>query len=286
MRRGFLMASVVVLGWTCSRGPVVASAPPMMGPEVVARWDGGVITQQEVLEAAQRLPTALRDQYTTPNGRKQFIQAVLSKRLLREEARRRGLVDSPEVRAQVEELEERLAIQALLAEAARTAPTTSESELKAYFEAHKADFRSPTRVRISRVLLRGDASDKSLRARAESIRQRAVKGESFARLATLGAGPEATAGGDLGWISEISDDETKAALALKAGEVSAVLTVPSGVAVLRATERQESRDAAFEEVRQLVVGRYAPVQQRKVFDDLVRQLEERAQVQFNTAASP
>lgn len=285
MRRGFLIPSVVLLSLACAKQTPSAAAEPM-APDVVARWDGGVITQQEVLEAAQRLPTALRDQYTTPNGRKQFVQAVLSKRLLREEARRRGLTEAPEVRAQVEELEERLAIQALLAEAARTAPMTSESELKAYFEAHKPEFRSPTRVRISRVLLRGDSADKTLRARAESIRQRALKGEAFAKLATLGSGPEATAGGDVGWISEISDDETKAALGLKAGEVSAVLAVSSGVAVLKATERQEARDATFEEVRQLVVGRYAPVQQRKVFDDLVRQLEERAQVQFNTAASP
>ncbi|MDP1917776.1 MAG: peptidylprolyl isomerase [Myxococcales bacterium] len=238
-------------------------------------------------EASQKLPTALRDQFQTPNGQLEFVQAVLAKRLLRAEAERRGITRSPDIVQQVRELEERLAIQALLADAQRVQGPPSEPELRAYFDARKAEFRQPTRVRVSRVLLRGRADDRGLRAKLEAIRQRALTRDPVSKLASLGEGPEVSQGGDIGWVTETVDEETTAALALKkAGDVSPIVSVASGLAILIATAREEAHEASFEEVRQVVVGRYAPVQQRRAFDDLVKRLKEDVQAQVNTAAFP
>lgn len=283
-----MRAWIGILMVGCSSPPTPASTRPLVpSTSIAAWWDGGSISVEEVREASLRLPTALRDQFQTPNGQQEFVQAVLAKRLLHAEAERRGITRSPEVVQQVRELEERLAIQALLADAQRLQSAPSEPELRAYFEARKAEFRQPARVRVSRVLLRGRGDDKALRAKLEAIRQRAMKPEAVSKLATLGEGPEAIQGGDIGWVVEATDEETTAALALKkAGDVSPVVTAGGGLAVLVATEREEAHDATFEEVRQVVVGRYAPVQQRRAFDELVKRLKNDVQAQVNTAAFP
>lgn len=175
----------------------------------------------------------------------------------------------------------------MLAQAGQARSGPTEDELRAYFEAHRAEFRQPARVRVSRVLLRGRADDKALKARAESIRLRAMKKEPLTKLVPLGEGPEVTQGGDIGWVAEAVDDETTAALVLKKpGDVTPVVAVASGVAVLVATARDEAREATYEEVRATVVGRYAPVLQRRVFDELVKQLKTDTQAQVNSAALP
>lgn len=285
--RGTSMGALLLVGACSSANTPPKATPVAPALTVAAWWDGGSISVEEVREASQRLPTALRDQFQTPNGQQEFVQAVLAKRLLRAEAERRGITRSPEIVQQVRELEERLAIQALLTDAQQLQGAPSEPELRAYFEARKSEFRQPSRVRVSRVLLRGRGDDKALRARLEVIRQRAIKREPVSKLASLGEGPEAGQGGDIGWVVEATDEETTAALALKkAGDVSPIVSAGGGLAVLVATEREEAHDATFEEVRQVVVGRYAPVQQRRAFDELVKRLKNDVQVQVNTAAFP
>ncbi|MBL8921005.1 MAG: peptidyl-prolyl cis-trans isomerase [Myxococcaceae bacterium] len=272
---------------SCAQGssPSAASAP--ISPSVAARWDGGVITTDEVRLAAQRLPTALREQFQTDNGQREFVQALLAKRLLHDEARRRGFTQTAEVKEQLRELEERLAIQALLEDATKAKGPPREDELKAYFEAHRSEFRTPVRVRVARLLVRGRPEDKALKQRAEALRARVVaKKEPMSKLAALGEGPEAATGGDVGWVTEASDEETTAALALKTGEASPVVRTPSGLAVLVATQREEAREATYDETRQAILNRYGPVQQRKVFDELVQRLKTQAQVQVNPAAFP
>lgn len=268
----WIWLGALVVGGACS-SPISPVKPASTAPpsSLAAWWDGGSISVEEVREASQKLPTALRDQFQTPNGQQEFVQAVLAKRLLRAEAERRGITRAPEIVQQVRELEERLAIQALLTDAQRLQGPPSEAELRAYFEARKAEFRQPARVRASRVLLRGRADDKALRSKLEAIRQRAIKREPFSKLATLGEGPEAGQGGDIGWVVDATDEETAAALALKkAGDVSPIVAAGGGLAFLVAAEREDAHDATFEEAKQVVIGRYAPVQQRRAFDELVK----------------
>ncbi len=247
--------------------------------DAIAWWDGGAVTAVEVRQEAQRLPVALRDQFLTENGQRELLHSVVSKRLLAQEARRRGLDRSEDVRRQVQELEERLAVQALLAANERALPQVTDDELKAYFEQHQAEFRQPTKVRIGRVLVHG--SDAKAKARIAALRARLLKREPLDKVAAAGDGPEKDVGGVVGWVTEATDDETRAALALsKVGEVSPVVAKDGALSVLTCLERVEAKDATLAEVRGQVEGRLGPVRQRKAFDALVSQLKAQAQVSF------
>ncbi|PZR05793.1 MAG: hypothetical protein DI536_31575 [Archangium gephyra] len=273
---------------SCDRATVSTQADAAVAApsSAVATWANEAITDDEVREAVGRLPIALRDRYDTPEGRRDFIDALISQRLLRNEAQRLNLHTRPDIQKQVRELEERLTTRALLDEAEKNLGPVSEAELKTYFERHADEFRSPLRVRITRVLATGP-KNAATKKRAEAVRAKLLKTRDIAAIARTGDGPERLRDGDLGWISAASDDETTAAMNLPAvGSVSEVIPVPTGFSVLVATGREEPRVPPFEEVRGQINARVVSGRQRQAFDKLVTDLRAKANVKINAGAMP
>jgi peptidyl-prolyl cis-trans isomerase C len=261
--------------------------------QVLARFSGGVITAEELTREAQRLPPELREQFETAAGRREFLQAMVDKRLLLQEARRRGLHEAPEVRRQVQELEDRLAMQALLAEEERATGPASEAEVRAFYEARKAEFAEPERVRVGRLLAAlkpgaGAGERAKARQRAEAWAAKLRRGEPLEKVATEGDGPERTQRGELGLFARgefPAKELEEAAFSLrKAGEVSAVLSAPEGASVLVLLERRPGRIPSLEEVRPLVEGRMAPGFKRKGFDELLRRLRGASSVELDVVS--
>jgi peptidyl-prolyl cis-trans isomerase C len=257
---------------------------------VVGQFAGGeVITAEEVSREAARLPPALREQFETPAGRREFTRSIIDKRLLVHEARRRKLTEAPELRRQVRELEERLAVQALLAQEEATAGSPSEQELRAWFEAHREELIRPEQVRIGRILVSvsskaSEAERGRARKKAEALAARLRRGEALAQVAREGDGPERVQGGELGLVARggvLEPSLEQAAFALeRPGAVSPVVAVRDGFVVLQLLERKLPRVPAFEEVRAEVEGRLAPARKRQVFDAIVARLRQEASVQL------
>lgn len=215
---------------------------------------------------------------------------MIDKRLLAAEARRRGLADEPETRRQVREMEERLAIQALLAIEEKSAGPPSEQELRSYYDAHKEELAQPERVRVSRVLVKAspEASARA-RARAEALARRIRAGEPVAKVAALGDGPESSRGGDMGFLvrGAVKDARLeREALALrKRGDASPVFACDEGLAILVLDERRDRRVPPFDEVRAEVANRLEPQRKRRVFDALLERLRAGGKVQVEVAAN-
>jgi parvulin-like peptidyl-prolyl isomerase len=281
--RSVLSVVCLMLSVGCSKPPasVVPSAPAPR--DVAASWDGGLITTADVRLAVHQLGPTLREQFDTPAGRTQFIDALVAKKLLASEARRRGLDHEVELTRQVADLEERLLIQAVLAEDAKTTPAPSEPQLRTWYAEHEDAFRQKAAVHIARGLML-KASPKA-RERLEKLRQRLLKGEPRERVLADGEGAERKLGGDVGWVEEPITPLADAALALKKpGEVSPLVELPDAFAIAVLVERREARLPPFEEVKEAVASHYAPVAQRQAFDRLVKRLMESSSVKVNAAA--
>jgi peptidyl-prolyl cis-trans isomerase C len=264
------------------------------GATIAARYDGGVVTAEDVQREANRLPPILRTRFETEAGRRDMIEALVDKRLLAAEARRRKLDRDPEIRRQVEELEERLAVQALLAAEEKAMPAATEPEQRAWYDGHAAELGEPERVRVRRVLAAAapgasQADRDKARARAERFAIRIRAGEPFERVARDGDGPERTSGGDLGLIAkgEGKDPAQEAAVfALsQPGARSPVVGVASGFAVLELAERRSGRVPSFDEARGQVANRMEPGRKRKAFDELLMRLRKDAEVRVELQGS-
>lgn len=287
------MIGIALVCAACTRNP--SSEDVADAGRVVGRYDGGSISEAEMQFEANRLPSALRQQFESPAGQHEFVRSMIDKRLLVQEARRRGLHENADIRRQVRELEERLTVQALLAEEERAAPRPTDAQLQAYYEAQAKEFTQPERIRVVRVLAAlppgaSGADRAQARRRAEQFLQRLRKGEAPEKVARDGDGPERTRGGELGWFARgerRNPGLDTAAFALdKPGALSAVIEESEGYSVVRLLERQASRVPPFEEVRSAVEGRLQPQLKRKVFDELLGRLRKSGGVSVDVAAGP
>lgn len=273
---GLASSLLLVLGAGC---PAPATSGRADAGRIAARWDGGTISESELLREAGRLPPGLREQFQTTVGKREFVRSMVDKQLLYAEARRRGILDRDDIRRQVRETEERLSIQALMAEEERSWGTPTVAELRAAYEADPSVYRTPERVHVARVLALTSTGAAPAKARLAALRTRVVKGEPVAKVAAAGEGPEKVLGGDFGWVVAGGGPEKVAAMQLKkVGEVSGLIETPAGLAFFVLLERQEARTPPFEEVQGAVAARLAPTRQRKSFDELVGRLRQGAQV--------
>ncbi|MBI5547504.1 MAG: peptidyl-prolyl cis-trans isomerase, partial [Deltaproteobacteria bacterium] len=223
---------------------------------VVVTFPGGAVTREDVARELNRMPPALRENFSSGPGRDELARSIRDKRLLIADARQRGFDSDPEIRRQVAELEERLIVQALLAAEEKAAGSASDAELRTYFDARREEFAQPERVRVRRILATvpqgaSPADRAKARARAEKWAARARHGEDLAKLARDGDGPERTRDGDLGLLARGQDGEDlrlmEAAFALREVGKPAVVECRDGVAVLALLEKREKRLPAFEE---------------------------------------
>jgi peptidyl-prolyl cis-trans isomerase C len=262
---------------------------------VVAHWSGGVVTQGELRREASKMPPALRQQFESEGGKRDLAGALVDRRLLVDEARRRGLAKDPEIRRQIEDLESRLIVRALLVREEKQLPPPSEAEIHAFYEAHARELAQPARARLLRVLAAVAPSASSAdraraRARAQGFLQRLRAGEPPARVAAQGDGPERAKGGELGLLVERSGKDPaleQAALALKRpGELSGVVACAEGFAVLQLLERRDGHVPSLEEASGDVRNRMDPLRKRKALDELLSRLRRESEVRIEIAAGP
>jgi peptidyl-prolyl cis-trans isomerase D len=124
-----------------------------------------------------------------------------------------------------------------------------EATLKAAFEARKNDF---IEFKARHILFKaeGDAQIQEATAKAQLLRERLVKGQSFAKAAEeLSEDPSAKGnGGDLGWFRfpQMQKPFSEAAAALKPGEISQPVRTIYGIHLIQLEGRREKR---FEDVK-------------------------------------
>jgi len=267
----------------CSR---CGSAPPAVG-----RFEGGSVTREELEREQARMPPALRGQFSSAAGQRELVSALVDKKLLALEARRQGLHQEPEVRRQVGELEDKLAIQALVAAAEKSAPPPTAEEVEAWYRSHLAELVQPERARVGRILVAvaadATAAERAkARQRVEGLARRVARGEPFEKVAAAGDGAERARGGELGLLVKgaVQDAELgRAVFALAPGATSPVTPVAEGFAVLRLLELRPSRTPPLEEARGEVLNRLTPLRHRKAFDDLLARLRAEARPRIELA---
>jgi len=130
----------------------------------------------------------------------------------------------------------------------RSKVQVSDSEVKAYYDAHPEEFMVKTeRYRLAQILIAvapnaPPADIAAATAKAKEVDKRAIAGDDFGQLAAQFSDDESKSkGGELGYFApdEILD-EIKAAIAkLKPGEVSNVIQTSHGFHVIKLEEHEQ-----------------------------------------------
>jgi peptidyl-prolyl cis-trans isomerase D len=154
------------------------------------------------------------------------------------------------------------------ADRVRPSVNVSDDELRAYYSQHLDEYRVPDRAKVSQIFFKTDGESPAeltkTRQQAQSVLDQLHKGGDFADLAKkFSQDTSASNGGDLGWIGRGQTDFDAEAFSLAPGQLSGLITTPSGIHIIKVFERQTAHLQTFDEVKDAI---RATIEKRKLDD--------------------
>jgi len=210
--------------------------------KVVAVVNGHEIKTSEVEMAAEdilgqlpELPAKLRYPF--------IVEYLVERHLLAQEAVKEGIADSDEYKRRLALYQAKALRDAYFAQV--IAPTVTEDEMKKAYDAEAAKIAQTERVRARHILVNSEQE-------ANQIIERLKKGEKFEDLAKkYSLDGSKDYGGDLGYFSEgeMVPEFSKAAFALKPGEVSGPVKTNFGWHIIKVEDRKKGAAQPYDQVK-------------------------------------
>jgi peptidyl-prolyl cis-trans isomerase C len=238
------------------------------------------------------------------NLKQAYLDQVIERKILVQEARRLGIKVSPEELKQaiseikmdypgegfgeklglkgmtLEEwkarLEEKLLAEKVIRSAFHSQEKIDEKEAFQYYENHRSSFQISQKVRTRQIVV-ADGEE------AIQILKRLKKGESFEKVAMeKSLGPEKAQGGDLGYFSKgEKPTEFDHVFNMEVGAISEVIKSPYGYHIFKLEEKIEPRQIPFGEAK---LGILQELEQKKGEENYQRWLKSikgKAKVKIN-----
>ncbi|MFM8550929.1 MAG: peptidylprolyl isomerase, partial [Nitrospiraceae bacterium] len=235
--------------------------------------NGKPVTQNEFEYRWSELPASVQARDKNEGGRRKFLDDLISRELLLQEARKLGLDRTPRATERLERVKEQLALDELMKASVTGQVGISREELEGYYALHQAELHAADQMRAAHILVRSEEQ-------ARDLKRQLDLGADFAKLALRFSLDQTTKykGGDLGayrpgWVEPAVDT---ALLALKPGMVSEPVETASGFHLVKLIGREPESAAEVAAVRdrlrqELYQELYAE-KQRQQFEALLAKL--------------
>ena len=280
-----------------SAPPKPTSLTPEEAAQVLVKIGQRTITLGDYAATLEQMDQFDRLRYQSPERRKELLQEMIQIELLAEEATAKGYDKDPAA-----EQERRSIVRdAVLDQARKGSPSPNEvpePEVRAYYEAHRADYRDPERRRVSVIALHDEASARALLEGAKKA-SNAEWGE-MVRKKSIDAAAKANVpvdlAGDLGMVSPPGDprgdnpripEEVRTALFAigKVGEVHGKPVASGGkVYLVRLTQKADARERSFAEADRTIRIKLSQDKMQAKEAELVSSLRAQYPVQIDEAA--
>ncbi len=233
-----------------------------------------------------------------------YLEQVIERKILVQEARRLGIKISPEELNQAiseirkdypgegfgetlnlkgitfeewkSQLEEKLLAEKMIRHAVSYRGEIEEKEAREYYERHLSQFQISERVRARQIVV---ASEEE----AIQLLKQLKKGENFEKLAVKKSlGPEKVEGGDLGYFSRGERPaEFEQVFSLKVGEISGIVRSPYGYHIFKLEEKIAPRQLPFEEAKAGILQELRQKKGEEGYQQWLKALKGKARVKVN-----
>ena len=271
-----LLAGVISAGVLLLTG---CTPPPEEG--VVALVNGRQITQTEFEARWGELAEATKARYEKEGGKRRFLDELITRELLMQEARKLGLDQNDAIRDRAQRYREQLILDELLKDRIKTKIELSNEELDAFYEQHAQELLTPLKVRVSQMLLPNISA-------AKDLEKQINQGGHFAQFAQRYSIDEKSKakGGDLGPYRKdlVVPEVDEVVHTLKPGFVSAPIKTDAGYYLVMIssldTEIIQADVAVRERLRQELLNE----KRRKRFDDVIVDIRAKATIRLKDAS--
>lgn len=291
---------------------ILNSCQRPMPPNTVAEVDNYAITIDEFvaelspLVAGYQNPPSPQERDDFKKLKKALMKQLIEKRLVLNEAQRMGLTvgdeeveeafsiikgnyppggldmitrDAAALRQWKEGLRQRLLIEKVITRISQVTTIIDERALRKYYKKHRSEFTLPEQVSVRQIVVKD-------RQEAEEILQKVKGGARFDELAKRHSiGPEAEAGGDLGFFGTGDmPEEFNVVFTLKAGETSKVVQSPYGYHIFQVVAKRGEVESDFADVKEQVRKMIIRGEEEKVFKAWLKKTRKKASIRVNKKA--
>jgi peptidyl-prolyl cis-trans isomerase C len=271
---------------------------PEMSAKVLAKVGDHTITLGDYAAAIEHMDSFDRLRFQSPERRKELLTEMINVELLAREAQVKGYDKDPvaqqEVRAILRD--------AMLKDARKGAPSPAsipDEDVRAYYEAHRADYKDPERRRASLIVLKDEASARDVLEQAKKGAS-AVQWGELVRARSIDAQAKASVpadlAGDVGMMSPPGDtrgENGRAPEEVRVGlfEIPNVNEVLGRVVkggdgkfyVVRLTQRADAHERTLQEAERSIRVKLAQERMKAKEDALVAELRAKYPVQIDEA---
>jgi len=247
----------------------------------LAKVGNVTITQADIEREIKNLPDFAQKLFEGSGGKERFLNELVKKELLYQEALKKGLDKNTEYLKKVEDFKKITLIGQLLEKEIESKAKVTDQDVKDYYEKHKENFAPVSQIRMSLILLKTEEE-------AKKILERLNKGEDFAKVAKKSSVDlnSAKNGGDLGYLSrgQMTSELEAVAVRLKTGEVSEPIKTQSGYQIIKVTDKKLGKVVEFERVKNFISQQLSAEKQKEVFDSYIESLKKSYKVDINKEA--
>ncbi|PKM10010.1 MAG: hypothetical protein CVV13_14625 [Gammaproteobacteria bacterium HGW-Gammaproteobacteria-3] len=237
---------------------LMATTPMLHAEDVVlAKGPLVTVTRAQFEQALQRLDDLDRKQFLSKETRVfKAVQSYYITQAAIVEAKQQGIYDSPKMQALIEKAIGDTVLREMYSRyMAEQPPIDPEALARDYYQAHLTDYLSPEKISAAHILIDAKVrSQDEAKALAEKIRQEALSGKDFAKLADEYSNDPSVVKnhGDLGFFerNQMVAPFAEAAFALKApDDISPVVETPFGFHIIKLQGRKAAEPVAFDKVK-------------------------------------
>lgn len=276
-----LTVSLFLAGLLISMAVALSNCTPQQEEPVLALVNGRAITQLEFDVRWNELSEATRARYEKDGGKRRFLDELITRELLMQEARRQGLDQNDAIRDKAQRYKEQLILDELLKDRLRTKVELTQAELDAYYEKHARELLAPLKVQVSLMLLPNLPAAKDLEAQIN-------KGGDFGKFAQRYSidNKSKAKGGDLGpYRKDLVLPEVDAVIhTLKPGMVSAPIKTEAGYYLVTITPLDKETIQADLATRERLRQELLADKRRKRFEEVISDIRTNATVRLADAS--
>jgi peptidyl-prolyl cis-trans isomerase C len=253
--------------------------PPEEG--ILALVNGRQITQTEFDTRWGELAEATRARYEKEGGKRLFLDELITRELLMQEARKLGLDQNDSIRERAQRYREQLILDELLKDRIKAKVELSKEELDAFYEKHANELLTPLKVRVWQMLLPNISA-------AKDLEHQVNQGGDFVKFAQRYSidGKTKANGGDLGpYRQGLLIPEVDAVVhTLKPDMISAPIKTDAGYYLVKITTLDKEIIQADVAVRERLRQELLNEKRRKRFDGVIADIRAKAIIRLADAS--
>ena len=148
--------------------------------------------------------------------------------------------------------------------------TNNAPKIEQYYKEHLSDYNKEAQIRASHILVKsaeGDSDKATKKEKAEALLKRINSGEDFATIAKAESDDPGSKikGGDLDFFTKsmMVEEFSKAAFALKVGEVSSIVESPFGFHIIKVTDQKPAENLSLTDAQPAIATKLIKLEEQK-----------------------